>query len=89
MSPKIVDGSFAALFDNNEVHFKSSLVFGKDVFYQKENGSLAKGRIAYPSGYSDYYVFKKTKRVYMKLKTNLSYFYQIHFSKVAGVSYEY
>jgi hypothetical protein len=25
MSPKIVDGSFAALFDNNEVHFCSTV----------------------------------------------------------------
>ncbi len=25
MSPKIVDGSFAALFDNNEVHFCSTI----------------------------------------------------------------
>jgi hypothetical protein len=47
-------------------------------FYQKENGPLAKGRmaIAYPSGYSDCYVFKKTKRVHMKIgvKTKLSNF---------------
>jgi hypothetical protein len=74
MSPKIVDGSFAALFDNNEVHLCSTIegkielklngkvVFGfwtRRFFCQKGNGSLAEGRkeIAYPSGYSDYYVF--------------------------------